>query len=580
MTKSSKYVDWTYTKRRLRIRRTPDRLQWYTASGKDKLLSLPVANLKTAVSRILTVVVSTALSLTLGEVILLQYEETYLSTEMPVPEMTKYVNLSKLNYNDRGVHARKGPDEYRILSFGDSFCYSIMKPSYSYSGRIESYLNEAQASLSFRVVNLGEPATSLNDYMAAYEYWSKVLEHDAALFNIYLGNDLLDIAYHYVPPKWTPNRLYGLLEQSMFDGRLRLIPRKFPLRMLDYSYATYLSLTQIADSGPPGSEYGMPATHFKPSKVFREIAAKQMDNFDESKLEALTRAYTAVERFFRFLSDLQKRGTQVMVSLAPNEIQVDHVMRKDIAEEFGLDLDAYDLQLPVNIVTKLRDHVDPGVSVLNLVPHFMAEFQNSGIDFYYKNNTHWRKEGNELAAVVIASQMNSDWFGGESLVPSPVEERRRRWLKNYRQKVSDRAIEEYLARSILGNRVYGFFENVEGISHTYRLFDRVTKDPRKISTAPLESPVRVTLRAREELQEMRIHLFDFDDRSYRLLVKGRRGTTWTTLLDRSKESVRGIVVVPLRGSRWNEVVITGLYNSAQARNPKNTFLHLKELEFH
>jgi hypothetical protein len=89
------------------------------------------------------------------------------------------VDLHALNYNDTTVPTRKPPHQWRVLSFGDSFAYSIMVYDYSYSGVAARLANMRKAEPYVRIVNLGEPATSVNNYRAAYQYWALILQHDS-----------------------------------------------------------------------------------------------------------------------------------------------------------------------------------------------------------------------------------------------------------------------------------------------------------------------------------------------------------------------------------------------------------------
>jgi len=152
------------------------------------------------------------------------------------------VNLRALNYNDTTLPAAKPADEWRVLSLGDSFAYSIMVSDYSFSGVAARLMNAVTTKPAVRIVNLGEPATSVSDYRAAYQYWSAILHPDAAIFNVFLGNDLLDIAFKYTPPRWTPNKVFSDKDFNIADGSSRShIPHKFPLRLFDYAYAYALN---------------------------------------------------------------------------------------------------------------------------------------------------------------------------------------------------------------------------------------------------------------------------------------------------------------------------------------------------
>lgn len=328
------------------------------------------------------------------------------------------IHLDKLNYNDTTVTRARPQNEFRVLSFGDSFCYSIMNPSLSYNGLIAENLQENLQDRRARVVNLGEPASTMTDYAAAHRFWSEKIEHDAVLFNIYLGNDLLDIAYAYTPVQWQPNRAFKELEYHMSDGTKRSpVPRKFPLRMFDHAYALYLTnfkQTDVVMRAIPAKQFNVAANDNLPEKLFLETNQIQLVNFDFSKIKTIAEGYRAMHAFLRYVSDLRKSGMKTTVTLAPNEIHVDQAFRQRVAEAYDLDLSTYDLTLPARMVARIRDHVDPEIDLLDLSPYFVCRGERQE-RLYYLTNTHWGPEGNALAGKIIANHLKHSWFGAPEM---------------------------------------------------------------------------------------------------------------------------------------------------------------------
>jgi hypothetical protein len=120
---------------------------------------------------------------------------------------------------------------------------------------------------------------------------------------------------------------------------------------------------------------------------------------------------------------------------------------------------------------------------------------------------------------------------------------------------------------------------LSGVAQPAALFDGVTTDPDRFATIAFANPMEVRFRWPRRLHEIRMHLWDFDGRSYRFLVEGQIDNKWMPLLDHSKEESRGRVVIPCPGASLWALRITGLYNSDERINPTNKVLHLKELEF-
>lgn len=394
--------------------------------------------------------ISTLVGVLLAEGLTRWAEATLLSARFPEPGSKAVVNLAGLNYNDTYVTPRKPAGEFRILSFGDSYCYSIMRPEHSYSGRIAHYVSENLDGRKVRVVNLGEPCTSLNDYIQAYEYWSKVLEHDGAVFNIYLGNDLLDVVNGGTPATWQPNRLFMAETRNIADGSPRVIPRKFPLRVMDFAYAAYLTHTgALRDSGLPGSEFNVAACCNLAENTYREVAAIEMHNFDPGQLERMAPGYRQVARLLTLASTLRKQGKHVLVAISPNDAQVNPDFRRALAESQRLDLSAYDMRLPADIITAIHTRVDPEVPLADLVEYFQCEAKRTGIRFYYSTNMHWGKEGNELAGKILASAILTRWFSRPEILPESLQQQR---LQQRRAQIAPAGLaraRDYVGRLIL-----------------------------------------------------------------------------------------------------------------------------------
>lgn len=358
------------------------------------------------------VVLSLAVSLALGEVALRLYERHTLSLATRLN--ADPVDLGALRFNETVVPRARPAGEFRILSFGDSFAYSIMAPPFSYAGLVGDGLGRALGR-PVRVVNLGEGATTVRDYTAAHRFWAERLAHDGALFNVYLGNDVLDVAYGFTGRTWIPNHLYLRREYGELGGAKKSpIPEKFPLRLLDHAYASYLTRSATMEPrrppGPPDPRFNRAANHNLTEAAFLDVNRAQLVNFEPAKLDSLAQGYLAIAEFFRYVSDVRRRGTRTLVVLSPNQAHAEAAFRQRLAAHYRLDLSAHDLTLPARVITALRDAVDPAIEMVDLSPHFVCA-SDRGAQLYYLTNTHWGAEGNALAARLIGDHLARSWFG-------------------------------------------------------------------------------------------------------------------------------------------------------------------------
>jgi hypothetical protein len=110
------------------------------------------------------------------------------------------------------------------------------------------------------------------------------------------------------------------------------------------------------------------------------------------------------------------------------------------------------------------------------------------------------------------------------------------------------------------------------------LFDGIADRADNYGVWSFREPLLLEFREPQRFQEIRMHLFDEDKRSYRFLVEGLYEGQWRMLLDRSQQAARGRVDIALGGEPMTALRVTGLYNSNQELDPNNTLMHVKELE--
>lgn len=325
------------------------------------------------------------------------------------------VDLAALNYNETVVSRAAEANEYRVLSLGDSFAYTITKYPYSYHGIAASLLDDRLADTTVRLVNLGQPSISFYQYIDAYRYWGPLLEHDAVVFNVYLGNDILDVAFQHVPDRADVREPFARFHYSLQTAQIipARLPRKFPLRMFDYLYAYYhiwkgdIRAGEDAGIGP----YNYSMLNLSEDRYY-SVLHKQLNNFDPAKLPALESGYVAAAEFAAFVSDIRRSGTPVAVMLSPSELQVSTHEQQELARRFDIDPYRYDYELPAYLLQVIFERTDDRIPVLHLINAFRCA-DAAGVDLYYGTDTHWTAEGNRLAGEVLAGFLGPTWFGLE-----------------------------------------------------------------------------------------------------------------------------------------------------------------------
>jgi hypothetical protein len=322
------------------------------------------------------------------------------------------VDLAVSNYNDSVVDVRRAEGEFRVLSFGDSFAYAIVQYPYSYHAVAAANL-ERDLGHTVRIVNLGEPATSFEQYRHAIAFWSGVLESDALVVNVYLGNDILDVARNYVPAERGLNEVFLNTPFSIRDGRPRMtgVPERFPLRMLDWAFALWKQSGRPLRT-PVEPRYNNAVILMgEDALVANQVI--QLANFDPAILDKLRPGYASFARLVEDVSARRRKGIRTLIVLSPNETQVDPGLRERMAVKNGIDFSGYEFALASQTLRALARAVDPEVPVVDLTANLRC-LQERGVSAHYRTDSHWSVEGNQLVGEVLAQQMRRLWFPGTS----------------------------------------------------------------------------------------------------------------------------------------------------------------------
>ncbi len=515
------------------------------------------------------------LSLWLADLAFRAYERHFLLPQYPEIEAEGPVDLAQLSYNDGVVERQTPGEQFRTLSFGDSFTHSIMEPQRSYNGVIQQQLDAVLEDSQVRVVNLGEPGTGPNSFRAAYGYWSQVFQHDAVLFHIFLGNDVQDDAYLQSPLVWEPNIAVLQATNAYLDAGSRRVPHRFPLRMLDYAWAAWLShRTTTAAALPPG--YNWAALTELDDASFMHAYFQFLDVADPRKLPALVPGYQQVALLLQQAQGIAESGKDVAVVLGPSEPMVNDALRAEVFSVAGADPQDYELGLAARIIGMLQQQYAPDVPLLDLTAAFRARHQQSGEKLYFRHNTHWDEAGNRLAGQEIATFLERRWFGldagaGDSLTQKADAAFAAAPL------LSDAAIRKYVRGLFSGMR--DTLPVVSGVARSLQMFDGITGDDRNWAMAELGQVIELRWNPPVSMSGLRIHLAGGPERSYGLLVEALVDDEWRVIADRRDDPVFGILNIHLPGDPVQVLRLTGTSNSDQRFNPANHFIHIEEIEW-
>lgn len=362
--------------------------------------------MKSAKKTFLLVCLAVVAVVALAEAALRVCEEyVYTSSYHPSGDV---VDLRSLNYNDSVVPKTKPKDELRILSFGDSFCHATVNESASYNGVLQRLLSTGGRKA--RVVNFGEPISSIPQYLAAMRNWLPQVEHDAVMVNIFADNDLGEILREEVREGGRLNNTMGGHFLDSHTGRKRMWhpPHLFPLRLLDFAHAAYFYYSQgpsIALCVP--QPYTLALGPMDP-ETFARVSERNLEICRIAAQESLKPALEQVARLARYLSSLRADGVKVLVLVSPAEVQINPDLFAATVGRLQADASQFDLELPNRLVAGIIKTVDPTLPVLDLTPLLRTSMAD-GLNPYYPLDAHWNAQGNRIVGEALTAWVEAHW---------------------------------------------------------------------------------------------------------------------------------------------------------------------------
>ena len=508
---------------------------------------MPVGRLLRAFALLALACASLLASVALAEAIFRVYERHFLIEEVRIG--ADDFDLAKLGYNDAEgfVAAAKPEGTFRILSFGDSFAESATRGRYAYAEVLAQNLTEA-AGRPVRVVNLGVSKTTFQDYVLEERTWGERVAHDAVLFNLYSGNDFAEVPQYGL---FAPGVVAGPVRRGKEEVRLVGpgvdVPHRYPLRLLDYAWAQYLTRTEAAPESEDAERY-RPRMPMAPRKYYVRTQAATSRYYGPEPLEpvyggALYGLDTLVSRAVA----LERAGMRVALTVAPPDFAVSREWFDAVLAERKIDETDLRLDLPEQVVTALA-HRRGFAGPIVVFHECLREAEAQGQDTYYKTNTHWSVRGNEIVGRVLAERLAAAWDLGAGRVPAgeppppcpsdppPVNSDVERWL--------DVSLPRLDAATRLRNQVGGALAG-EGLTSFAAVADALTRTG--LRPEPGRIAGRIESASSDGVGHVRIHLRgdarDARDPGSWLLVAVLRG-----------RELRGIGLTPADGAFGFDVV--------------------------
>lgn len=306
------------------------------------------------------------------------YDDSYDRFRRAPGALDNGLPLNSGGFRDVESAATKG-ERCRIVALGDSFAYGVVPYEDNYLTVLESEL--ARRGRPTEVVNMGIPGIGPADYLSLMVAEGLDRDPDIVLVTFCLGNDFRDSLR-------SARRDKAIWENSYVATLLHFVTVIRPR----YQGSNVYGREPYSDAVPTFSKQQYLEVMARRSQIYRA----DWPDFDA----AFEQAVGDIGRIQRIC---ERRGIGLAVAVAPEEIQLDRDLQRELGETF-----AEYREGPLDFLRPYRLLVETlrksGIEVIDLLDAFSAQHR-ADRPLYKPRNTHWNIAGNRLAAEVIAAQI-------------------------------------------------------------------------------------------------------------------------------------------------------------------------------
>ena len=307
---------------------------------------------------------------------------------------------NQFGFNDRDYQLPRPPGTFRILVVGDSFSWAGGLED-NYTALLETMFERRDGSHKVDVINTGYPATHTGEQLVMLKKYGLQYNPDLVILGFFAGNDFFDA---------DPNR-----KRIVVNGCFVDIDKRHEHRFLGYPIITQprsvlfvkqkyeihnrtrRALTEarvwVAATGRPAPFGNLP------EDTFLKIQNARLEFFNtKTSIQSFGPNINYIFQSISKMNDLLKsRNIKFMVAIYPDELQVSPNQFALLVSKFGLNRDAYNLNLAQDVLRSFLESKQ--IPYLDMLDRFRTEEQKQ--DLYLFRNTHWNKAGNELAAEML-----------------------------------------------------------------------------------------------------------------------------------------------------------------------------------
>jgi hypothetical protein len=287
-------------------------------------------------------------------------------------------------FNDIDHEKGTSKNDVRIAVISDSFVFGAVPRKANFVPVIEGLAERASANIE--VWNMGIPAAGPENYLHLIKQDAVSTKATLVCVVFFIGNDITQSH-----PDFKIRIFFGAPREILRSPYLvRFSPDYFYVYRL-FRAGTRLLLHYLArlsqgESGTFARETYL-SIEYQRSAIYKVMQDSEVAESYSSANEILKQmALEAAENKMGFV-----------VVLAPDEVQVNPLLRQQLIQRYGLDPREYDFGQPQKLLMEyLRSR---GIKAFDLLPDFSRAGKTKVL--YLSHDSHWNEQGNKLAAQEI-----------------------------------------------------------------------------------------------------------------------------------------------------------------------------------
>lgn len=291
--------------------------------------------------------------------------------------------------NSRGFNdierAHQSTHAHRVAIVGDSFVFGAVARKHNFVSILQNLANAETADVE--VLNMGIPGAGPRNYLGLIRHDAYQFEVDVIVVMIFVGNDIIQSHPDFETIAWfgTPRSvlrspyLVGPSQEYFYAFRAGRTAVRFLRRHWHETNEAQLVPANLA------------AIEYQCAAVFSKAPSAM-----------ISESYQGTVEIIRALArETNKLEKNLIIVLAPDQLQVDPSIRSELVQRYAMDFTDYDLTRPQAIITRVL--FGSGVTIVDLLRAFQDETTKHKL--YIQGDTHWNDAGNRLAAEMLWPQL-------------------------------------------------------------------------------------------------------------------------------------------------------------------------------